>query len=166
MAGYYVDVERAEGLISREVAQRRAWQRVGISVAIAHFTRFYKHRYISADVRPQKALCDAAQSRLIAVMRDFVQGAENFFAKRSRYDNTRRDGGFVTVLEERVFHHKLRPYVCEGFQRGIRFKLVRVGVCVDIQVVDDSCDCWISGLLRDSVDTRVEAVSFSDWARV
>ena len=141
MAAYYVDVERAEGLISRKVAQRRAWQRVGVAVAIEHFTRFHKRKCISAEVRPPKALCDAAQSRLIAVMCGFMSCAEDFFTKRSRYDNTRRNGAFVTVLEERVFHIKLRPFVCDRFQRGIRLKLVRVGACVDIQEMDDSCDC-------------------------
>ena len=95
-------------------------------------------------------------------MRGFVQGAKNFCVKRSRYDNTRRDGALVTVLTERVFNNKLRPCVCEGFQRRNRFKLVPVGARVGIQEVDDSCDCWISALLRDLVDTRVEAVSFSD----
>ena len=73
-------------------------------------------------------------------MRGFVQGAENFFSKGSRYDNTRRDGALVRVLEERVFNNKLRPCVCEGFQLGICFKLVRVGARVDIQEVNDSCD--------------------------
>ena len=46
------------------------------------------------------------------MLRGFVTRAEDF-AKRSGYDNTRRNGALVKVLVERVFHNRLRPRICE-----------------------------------------------------
>ena len=81
---------------------------------------------------PLKALCDAAQRRLIAVMRRLMQRTKHFFAKHGGNDNTRRDGALVAMLQEHAFNDELTLRIDERLQRGVGLELINVGtrVCV------------------------------------
>ena len=132
LAAYNVDVERTEGLIGWQVTTRRAQERAGVAITIAHFACLRDCGDVTADARPPEALCNAAQRRLVAVVRGLGQCAEHVFAKGGRYDNASGDGTLIAMLEKRVFDDELLPHVCDCFQRGIRFKLVCV--CARVRV--------------------------------
>ena len=121
LAAYNVDVERAEGLVGWQVSKRRARERVGVAITIAHFACFRLCGDVTADARPPEALCDTAQRRLVAVVRGLVQCTEHVFTKGGGYNNASGNGALIAVLEKRVFDDELWPHVCECFQRGIRF---------------------------------------------
>ena len=99
LAAYNFDEERAEGLIGWQMTKRRAWERVGVAITIAHFSCLRECGDVTADARPIEALCDAAQRHFVAMVRAFVQCAEHAFAKGGRYNNANGDGALIAVLE-------------------------------------------------------------------
>ena len=109
------------------MAQRRARRRIRVSVAIADFARPDERRHVSTDMWPSKALCDAAQRRLIAVMRRYMQRTKHVFAKHGGNDDTCRDGALVAMLQERVFDNELTPRIDERLQSGVDLDVIRSG---------------------------------------
>ena len=77
LAAYNVDVERAEGLIGWQMTKRRARERVRVAITIAHLACLRECKDVTADARQPEALCDAAQRRIVAVVRGLVQCAEH-----------------------------------------------------------------------------------------
>ena len=148
------------------MSKRRARKRIRVAITIAHIACLRKCRDVTADARPLEALCNAAQRRFVTVVRGFVQRAEHLFAKGGKDNNASGDDALIAMLEERVFDYELWPHIHECFQRRILFQLVCVGARVRVQEVDNSCDCWVSVVLRDLVGARVEAIDFCDGANV
>ena len=115
LAAYNVDVERAVGLFGWQVTKHSAWKRVIVAIMIAFFACLCECKEVTADARPPEALCDAAQPRVVAMVRGFVLCAKHVFAKSGRYNNASGDGALIAVLEERVFDDELWLHVCEYF---------------------------------------------------